>query len=267
MNILNTRPIGMFDSGVGGLSVLRAFRELLPGEDILYFADTLHVPYGEKTAEEIAGYGRQIAEYFKEQEVKLLIIACNTATVFSLDAVKEVMREVPVLGIIGAGSRALAEGSGGERVGVLATTATIRSSAYPEAIKTLDESIDVVSLAAQRFVTLVEAGDTDSQKAREIVREDLLDFAENPPSKLLLGCTHFPGLAHLIQEVLPGVTLIDPAKALAEEARELLKRENLLRNKGGGSVTYFVSGDPASFSRSGSILLGQPIEEVFKLIL
>ena len=266
MRTMKERPIGMFDSGVGGLSILRVFLEELPHEDVVYLADTVHFPYGKKTAEEIEGFGRNIAEHFKKVGVKLVIIACNTATVYSLKAVQEVMGDIPVIGVIGAGARAAVE-SKGESIGVIATDATIRSHAYSDMIRSLGETAQVTPLATQRLGTLVEEGDVDSDHARAVIREELSPLLDDPPSLLMLGCTHFPGLSHLIVELLPEVKLIDPAYALVKEASDYLEKENLLRVEGGGKVEFLVTGDPMSFAKNGSLLLGHPIKDAKKLIL
>ncbi len=267
MKTMKNRPIGMFDSGVGGLSILRIFLRKFPAEDVLYIGDTAHFPYGEKTPEEISAYGRYIAEYFKEAGIKLLVIACNTATVYSLDVVKEVMEDIPVIGVIGAGARAALEAVKGNKIGVIATKVTVESGAYPAMIRSLGGGEKILAVPTQRFVSLVEGAELDTEYARRVVREDLSPFYEDPPSGLILGCTHFPGLSHLIQEALPGVELIDPAYALVDEAADILAKMRLLREDGGGRVQFLITGDPESFSHSGSVLLGRPITDARKLIL
>lgn len=250
----------MFDSGVGGLSVLRVLQEKLPGEKILYYGDTRNLPYGEKSSEEIALLSRRVAEYLKSQGVKLLLIACNTATAHGIEAVQEVMGDIPVIGIIDSGARAAAQSEG--TLALIATSATVESGAYPRALSLLRPELTPYSLATPALAPLVESGQTQTDAALDVIRESLAPLSESPPDNLLLACTHYPGIAPLINEVLPGVRLIDPALAMVEEAKNLLERKNLLREEGDGEVHFYVSGSPEQFAQSGKLFLGEVIRGV-----
>lgn len=259
-----TPTIGIFDSGFGGLTVLREVIDKVPEAHTIYYADSGRNPYGTRSREEITHFSQQILGFLGSKGIDLAIIACNTATAAAMPVVKDAYR-FPVLGVIGSGARSAVRVTRNRRVGVLATEYTIKSGAYKEAIVELDPAISVFGHPAQQLVRLVEGGETDGDAARTVVRESLAPFMGAGIDTLVLGCTHFPLLAHLIGEVMgESVTLVNPAEEAAAEARSLLPPGLALR---GSPVirTFYTSGDVNSFKRLGSFFLGREISSAAKV--
>ena len=222
-------PIGIFDSGVGGLTVYRALHDRLPNERFVYLGDTARVPYGTKSLATVERYALENARFLEARGIKLLVVACNTASALALPAIREGVG-VPVVGVIEPGARAAVERSRGRRVGVVATEATVRSGAYRREIEKLAPSLEVVERACPLFVALAEEGWADSGVAREVAAEYLKDFRGGAVDALVLGCTHYPILRRVIQEsVGAGVELIDSGEAAAESVERLLDRGKLRR--------------------------------------
>ena len=222
-------PIGIFDSGVGGLTVYRALHEELPQERFVYLGDTARVPYGTKSLATVERYALENARFLEARGIKLLVVACNTASALALPAIREGVG-VPVVGVIEPGARAVVERSGGRRVGVVATEATVRSGAYRREIEKLAPSLEVIERACPLFVALAEEGWADSGVAREVAAEYLKDFRGGRIDALVLGCTHYPILRRVIQEsVGAGVELIDSGEAAAESVERLLDLRKLRR--------------------------------------
>lgn len=220
-------PIGIFDSGVGGLTVYRALHERLPSERFVYLGDTARVPYGTKSLATVERYAIENAKFLEAHDIKVLVVACNTASALALPAIRESVN-LPVIGVIGPGARSAAEVAGGKTVAVIATEATVQSSAYAKAISKIDPSIQVIERACPLFVPLAEEGWADSDVARAVADEYLHDLKELDLGALVLGCTHYPILRHLISEVIgPHVPLIDSGEAAALEVQQLLKSKNL----------------------------------------
>ena len=220
-------PIGIFDSGVGGLTVYRALHERLPSERFVYLGDTARVPYGTKSLATVERYAIENAKFLEAHDIKVLVVACNTASALALPAIRESVN-LPVIGVIGPGARSAAKLAGGKRVAVIATEATVQSSAYAKAISKIDPSIEVIERACPLFVPLAEEGWADSDVARAVAHEYLDDLKELDPGALVLGCTHYPILRDLISEVIgPDVPLIDSGEAAALEIQQLLKSKNL----------------------------------------
>jgi glutamate racemase len=220
-------PIGIFDSGVGGLTVYRALHERLPSEHFIYLGDTARVPYGTKSLSTIERYAIENARFLEARDIKLLVVACNTASALALPAIRDSV-SLPVVGVIGPGSRRAAEVAAGKMVAVIGTEATVQSSAYARAISEIDPSTRVIERACPLFVPLAEEGWADSEVARAVAEQYLGDLRQLDLGALVLGCTHYPILRDLISEVVgTDVPLIDSGDAAAREVQQLLEANNL----------------------------------------
>jgi glutamate racemase len=222
-------PIGIFDSGVGGLTVYRALHFRLPEERFVYLGDTARVPYGTKSLQTVERYAVENARFLEAHGIKLLVVACNTASALALPAIRAAIN-VPVVGVIEPGARAAVEESRGRSLGVVATEATVRSGAYRREIVKLEPRAEVVERACPLFVPLAEEGWAESDVARSVAAEYLKDFRAGRVEAIVLGCTHYPILRRVIQETVgPGVKLIDSGEAAARAVEGLLGREKLGR--------------------------------------
>lgn len=261
---MNAAPVGVFDSGLGGLTVARAILERLPGESTLYFGDTARVPYGPKSPETVRRYSLEIMRWLLAQGVKAIVIACNTSTAHALDALRA-ESPVPVLGVIEPGVRAAARIAGSAPVGVIGTAGTIRSKAYERGLKQLLPGAEIVSRACPLFVPLVEEGWLNHPAAELIAEEYLAPVRAKNIETLLLGCTHYPLLKPLIQEVIgQRVRLIDGGGEGANALAELLQREGLDAPKDPtrpATHRFVVSDDPERLKRVGASFLGQRVAE------
>lgn len=260
------RPIGMFDSGFGGLTVARALIDLLPGEDLVYVGDTGRYPYGPRPLEEVRAFARQIAgKLVREHDVKLLVVACNTASAAALADLRREM-PVPVIGVIEPGLRAAVSVTSSGRVGVIGTVGTIRSGAYQRAAAQVPgaESVVVTCAACPGFVEFVERGETASDQVLVLAERLLAPVREAKVDTLLLGCTHYPFLARTISDVVGrDVVLVSSAEETAFEITRTLDRGGLAeRASGRGAHTWISSGNTAWFRRLGRQLLGPEIDVV-----
>lgn len=243
-----TSPIGVFDSGVGGLTVFKALARRMPGEDLVYFGDTAHVPYGSKSKETVTRYSTEIARFLRKRGVKAVVVACNTSSALALEAIRRSV-DVPVVGVIEPGARAAAAASRG-RVGVIGTEATVKSGAYAAAIKKLSPRARVTAQACPLFVPLVEEGWWRHPVTAQVAREYLKPFSGGRVDALVLGCTHYPLLKKAISGVVgPGVTLIDSAEQTAVEVEALLERLDLRRAGRAGKREFWCSDAPDRFLR------------------
>ena len=258
-------PIGVFDSGVGGLTVLRALKKALPHEDFLYLGDTARLPYGTKSGATVARYALQTTKVLVDQGVKLLVVACNTASAVSLSGLTQAYPNIPVVGVIEPGARACAKSAPHGRIAVIATGSTVRGAAYQTAILRLRPEATIATRPAQVFVALAEEGWTDGPEVEAVAKRYLAplmaEFPEGKPDCLVLGCTHFPVLAEAIRKHLPeGVCLVDSAETTAECVAAELARRGLAKQGGTpGSVRFFATDDPERFAKVGEIFLGQPL--------
>jgi glutamate racemase len=224
-------PIGIFDSGVGGLTVYRALHERLPGERFVYLGDTARVPYGTKSLTTVERYAVENARFLEAHGIKVLVVACNTASALALPAIRKSVG-VPVVGVIGPGARAAVRESAGGPIGIIATESTVRSAAYRDAIAKLRPEVEVVERACPLFVSLAEEGWADTDVARRVADEYLGDLRESKIEALVLGCTHYPILRKVIQEAVgQEVLLIDSGEAAAGEVETLLESEDLQRRE------------------------------------
>ncbi|HEV7891054.1 MAG TPA: glutamate racemase [Pyrinomonadaceae bacterium] len=222
-------PIGIFDSGVGGLTVYRALHERLPSERYVYLGDTARVPYGTKSLSTVERYAIENARFLESRGMKLLVVACNTASALALPAIRRSV-SVPVVGMIEPGARAAVREAGGGRVGVIATESTVKSGAYSRAVAALAPELKVTERACPLFVSLAEEGWAESEVARAVAEEYLRELREKDVSAVVLGCTHYPILRRVIQETLgEPVKLIDSGEAAAEVVEALIDKEELRR--------------------------------------
>lgn len=259
----NPAPIGVFDSGMGGLTVVREMIRQLPHESIIYFGDTARVPYGPKSPDTVLRYSREITAYLKAEGVKALVIACNTATAHALPALRREY-DMPIVGVIEPGARAAAGATRTKRVGVIGTAGTIKSRAYEKEIIKLVPDAQVTAQACALFVPLVEEGWTDAEPTRAIARNYLAPLVAAEIDTLVLGCTHYPLMKTVIGNVVGReVRLIDSAYETARETAELLKA-NGLENTSPNEARYrFIASDaPDTFLALGERFLGSSIDRV-----
>ena len=254
--------IGVFDSGLGGLTVAHAIMRRLPGESLLYFGDTARVPYGPKSPDTVRRYSREITAYLLEQGVKAVVVACNTATAHALPTLREEL-PVPVIGVVEPGARAAVRATRTGRIGVIGTAGTIRSGAYARAIEAEAPGTSVIALACPLFVPLVEEGWTSHEAARLIAREYLAPFTADAVDTLVLGCTHYPLLKALIAEVVgPGVRLIDSAEETAIDVQRMLADRALQTGNPDVDYRFVASDDSQQFLTLGQRFFGSAIERV-----
>jgi glutamate racemase len=255
--------IGVFDSGVGGLTVVRALMEGMPFEDIIYFGDTARVPYGVKSDETIRRYATQITEFLLHQEVKALIVACNTMSAVAYGVIED-LSPVPLLGVVDAGARGAVAVTKNKRVGIIGTPATINSNTYVKAIRKYDPEIEIFSQACPLFVPLAEEGWLDHAVTRLTAREYLNPVVAHNIDTLVLGCTHYPLLKPVIQEVLGGnIQLVDSAQAIREQAHKLLGEHNLLnQHPRSPEYRFYVTDVPLRFKEIGERFLGRALTDV-----
>jgi len=256
-------PIGVFDSGIGGLTVVRAIMERLPFENIIYFGDTARVPYGVKSPETITQYATQITQFLLKKDVKLLIIACNTIAAVAYDEVQG-LSPVPVLDVIDAGARIAIAETRNKIIGVIGTPATINSNAYARAIHEHDSGIRIFSKACPLFVPLVEEGWLNHPVSRLTAQEYLKPVIAEHIDTLVLGCTHYPLIKSLIQEIVGSeIRLVDSAEAMAEIAAQLLNETNLGNaERTPPEYRFFVTDVPYHFQTIGESFLGRTLSHV-----
>ncbi len=262
------RSIGIFDSGVGGLTVFSAIRRALPHESLIYLGDTARVPYGTKSAETVIKYSIQNAHFLAQRGIKALVVACNTSSAYSLEHLRKTV-DVPVIGVIEPGAKAALAKSKTKHIGVIGTSATIGSNAYARLLKEYEPNARVVSLACPLFVPLVEEGWTDTEVTKLTAKIYLESFRNENIDTLILGCTHYPLLKSVIQEVVgSGVALIDSAETVAESVKDELAKNGLLIN-GNARPSYqlYVTDLPARFEAVALNFLGKGIPPVKRVEL
>ena len=257
----NESAIGVFDSGLGGLSAVRELKKLLPNENIIYFGDTGRVPYGSKSREIIRKYTVQDAKFLLSHGVKAILAACGTVSSNALECI-EAITDIPVFGVVEDAAREAYEASHSKRIGVIGTQATVNSGIFKRKIEERDTQAYILQCACPLFVPLVEYGFTaEDDEITRLACERYLAHFRGEVDTLILGCTHFPILESAIGKALPGVTLINPASAAAKAMAKMLDVQNLLsERKKDGEIRYFVSDEPARFAAEGKIFLGKDFE-------
>ena len=260
---LSTLPVGMFDSGIGGLTVLHQCLVTLPGEDFVYFGDTARFPYGSKTQDELELFSRQIATFLEVHGVKLLVVACNSATAATLPLLQEEF-ETPIVGAVMPGARAAVQSSRWRRIGVLATEATVASGSYPRAVHGLDHGAEVVMQACPGLAEYIQDGDVASRELVDAVRAVTRPLREQRVDTVIMGSTHYPHIAPMLQRHLGrNVTLVSPAEEIAREVEEILDRQGVTAEADGeGEYRFFCTGDVESFREVGARFLQMPLEDV-----
>lgn len=263
MNELRTGPVGVFDSGVGGLTVLRALERAFPGEDYVYFGDTARVPYGNKSDATVLRYAFEDALFLLRQGAKILVVACNTASAVAVDELQRYFA-IPVLGVIEPGARAAVATTRTGRVGIIGTAATIRSGAYQSAIERLRPGTVTTAASCPLFVPLAEEGWHDEPPCLDIARTYLGPLVAAGVDTLVLGCTHYPMLRGVIGQVMgPDVTLVDSADAAAEAVGGILEGRGLRRERtGGGACRFYLSDFQAHFGDIARRILGRALGDV-----
>ncbi|MDR3013294.1 MAG: glutamate racemase [Chitinispirillales bacterium] len=263
------RPIGVFDSGLGGLTVAKEIFRLMPGERIIYLGDTARVPYGNKSEEAIKRFGLQDARMLLDMDIKLLIAACNTVSSVALSHLEQHVKDIPVIGVVWPGARAATSKSVEKRIGVIGTAATIRSGSYAKAINSIDPNIKVYGKPCPLFVPLVEEGLIDSDITRAAVQHYLYEMVDLGIDCLILGCTHYPILMEAIQGAVGNrIQLIDSALWVAKEAQNILKATNAAAagDTGGFTLSRFLVTDlTPNFEPVAEALLGAGIPNIEKI--
>lgn len=264
----SNKPIGVFDSGVGGLTVVRALMERLPNENIVYFGDTARVPYGTKSRTTIETFTAQIVEFLLQNQVKALVIACNTIAAVAGKKVQQMAGNMPVLSVIEAGAQAALSTTHNNHIGVIATNTTVNSNAYARAIHAHNPNTRVVSQATPLLVPLVEEGWLDHEVTRLTVREYMKSLLTEDIDTLVLGCTHFPHLKPLIHEEAPHIELVDSSTTTAEATAQALTAAQLLNNSTQlPDYRFYVSDIPLRFQTIGERFLGRSLEQIEMLRL
>ncbi len=264
---MDNRPIGVFDSGLGGLSAVRRLQEFLPHEDIVYFGDTGRVPYGTRSEDTIRRYASEDCQFLLSKDVKFIIAACGTVSSVAADVLNTL--PVPAIGVVDATAAAAASATQTGRIGILGTTATIRSAAFERALLAADPQVSVTAVPCPLFVPLVESGwlSPDDDVAKPMVRRYLHSIKEADVDTLILGCTHFPLLAPIIQaELGDGVRLIDSGEETARRCAALLSEENRHTPERSGRCEFFVSDQPGGFSQVAEIFLGHPVSQEVTMV-
>ena len=263
---MRNRPIGVFDSGLGGLTAVREIQRIMPGEDIIYFGDTGRVPYGTRSRETIIRYTKDDIDFLLTHEIKMVIAACGTASSVALPHLRD-KYDIEIMGVLESACEKAVEVTKNNRIGVIGTSGTVKSGKYAEIIKSLSPDVEVFSNACPLFVPLVENGYAQSEAARLIAKDYLIPLKNEKVDTLILGCTHYPLLTEVISDIMgDGVTLLSPGALAAETAKEYLKKNNLLsENRGPGKSEFYVSDSVENFSLLGSTFLGKPIDSLVHL--
>ena len=256
-------PIGIFDSGVGGLTVFKEVAGLLPHENIIYLGDTARVPYGTRSPQTVIKYSQEITGFLLRQGIKLLVVACNTSSAVSLPALKK-ENDIPVIGVIKPGARRAAEMTQSRQVGVIGTEGTVKSRAYEHAIRGIDQRIKVTSRACPLFVPLAEEGWVDNEVARLTAQSYLRPFCDEAIDTLVLGCTHYPLLEGIIKEIVGDeVCLVNSAQETAKDVQRVLEEEKLTApGRKHESYTFYVTDNAERFVRVGERFLGRRLRSV-----
>ncbi|HHW94990.1 MAG TPA: glutamate racemase [Mogibacterium sp.] len=262
---MDNRPIGFFDSGLGGLTSVQELHEQLPNEKVIYYGDTARTPYGSKSPETIRKFATQIVDYLVSKDVKMIIIACNTVTSMALDSLREKYPDIPILGVIEPTVKKVIE-DGCKKVGVIATKATIASNVYGEHLREADSDVEVYSCACPAFVPLVEEGIIDNKIMELTIKYYMDEFVkDNDFNNLILGCTHYPLIAEQITHLYPGINLYNSSAEVIREAKEYLKQKDMLAENSTIKDRYYASDLSENFI-SMTKLLFKDRESKIKLV-
>ncbi|MDD3267013.1 MAG: glutamate racemase [Burkholderiales bacterium] len=255
-------PIGVFDSGIGGLSVVKSLMESLPNEDVIYFGDIARIPYGTKSVATIKKFTEQTVRFLLKQEVKAIVIACNTISAVAKDTVLQLAGNIPVIDVISAGTKASTDIS--NKIGVIATPATINSNAYPRAIHEINPDSEVFAQACALFVPMIEEGFTDHPALELIARDYLAPILEDDIDSLILGCTHYPLIYNTITKIVGDkIKIIDPAITTCKQLTDALVARNLLNNNSRqGQYKFYVTDVPVKFQKIGEMFLNRALEQI-----
>lgn len=256
---MKNKPIGIFDSGLGGLTVLKEIERILPGEDIIYLGDTARVPYGNKSRSTIIKFSTENILFLLRKKVKIVVVACNTASALALDYIRGIF-SVPIIGVIEAGARKAFQISHNKRIGIAGTRSTIGSGSYEKAILEWDKDISVYSRACPLFVPLVEEGMVKGKIVEQVIRMYLQDLLPKRLDSLILGCTHYPLLKKEIARFMKGTYIIDSAQEVAVHTKEILQERGFLRqNNRTGKKEFFVTDEPKGFEKLAKLFLQRTI--------
>jgi glutamate racemase len=259
--------VGVFDSGIGGLTVFRAIANRLPREQLLYLGDTARLPYGSKSPETVTMCAVEVGDFFAERGVKLMVVACNTSSAIALDVLRA-RYDIPVLGVIAPGARAAVEATTRGRIGVIGTEATIASGAYEREIRALAPTAEIFARACPLFVPLAEEGWLDNDVARRTVALYLSSLKKSGIDSLILGCTHYPLLRRAIADFIgPRVRIVDSAEETALEVRRQLRDQGLLRARGRGTASFFVTDAVQRFLQVGERFYGASLASAVRVVL
>lgn len=258
MAVNSNFPIGIFDSGVGGISVLRAMREQMPDESVIYFGDQGHIPYGPRPMEQIRSFSEAITNFLLEQNAKIIVVACNTASAAALKYLREKFPQVPFVGMEPAVKPA-AEHTQTGKVGVVATPATFQGALYSSVVERFANGVELFQNTCNGLVQQIEQGNLDGEETRKILEDALLPMLEKNIDTVVLGCTHYPFVIPLIQQIVgESVRVIDPAPAVAKQAQRLLEAGGMKsKSESRGDVKFYTSGDPASLKSMLPKFLGE----------
>lgn len=265
MNSENQKAIGIFDSGIGGLTVLKALGEVLPQEHLIYLGDTARVPYGNKSRETITRYSVENTHFLIQSGVKMIVVACNTASAYSVAELQKNF-SIPILGVLEPGAKAAVAMTQSQEIGVIGTEGTISSASYPKAIHAIDSKIRVWGVACPLFVPLVEEGWTQDEITEQVAKKYLAPLLKTPIDTLILGCTHYPLLREMIRKVMSSkVQLVDSAQETARTVQKILVEKKLEKPSDNGSKglqTFFVTDSPDRFKQVGKSFLNRPLDGV-----
>lgn len=262
---IRDNAIGLFDSGIGGLTVLHEVIQKLPAENTIYLGDTARAPYGTKSVETVVRYSLENSQFLIEKGVKLVVLACNTSTALALDTLREKLT-IPLIGVIEPGARKAAKLTKNRRVGIIGTEATIQSGAYTRALKACDAGIEVYSRACPLFVPLVEEGWTENGVVAMTVDAYLSSLKQSGIDTLILGCTHYPLLKKAIGKYLGNaVELVDSAEEIAKDVASVLKKQSLERKGAKGIHSFFVTDAPDRFVKVGRRFLGEKVDSAVRI--
>lgn len=261
------KPIGVFDSGIGGLTVVKELRRILKNENILYLGDTARLPYGTKSEKVIMRYAMEDTEFLLSRDVKLIIVACHTASSVALPKLQEIF-QVPIVGVVRPGAKTAAKLTKNKKIGVIGTPLTIKAGAYERELKRLIPDAEIIAKPTPMFVPIVEEGWIDHPVTDMVISEYLTPLKEEGIDTLLLGCTHYPLLEEKIGNFMgKGISLVNPSFETALEVKNLLERLNLRRKEGEGSIKIYLTDLSPNFSTIGSAFLGEPLNNVMKTTL